>query len=76
MSLNMFITMSNCQTYRPVRNSALRAVSHRNVEAGSSVVSGILMASFGMPSLSWMFEEPGVRITPGWTEYIAIEGYS
>lgn len=53
-------------THRPLRNSALRAVSQRNVAAGSSRVSGIGKAPVG-PAFSWNPVVPGVSIAPGWT---------
>ena len=62
-------------TYRPLRNSALRAVSQRYVAAGNSTLSGIATVSW-RPMLSRNAVDPGVHMPPGWTEYSAISGQS
>ena len=42
--------------------------------AKSSLVSGILIASFDIPSVLWASAEPGVNITHRRTEYKVVEG--
>ena len=51
-------------SYRPLSHSALRAVSQRNVAAGSSSVSGSSTVSL-VPMLVIAASDPGVTIAPG-----------